>query len=115
LPAFNGTIYLSYKKINQNLPDLIEDSRNLAYKHSIKADAIDESLIRDPERNVYGIIYDLKGNTASSIQFFVSDSTNHFLRGSLYFNTQPDKDSLAPVIRFVREDVIHLINTIKWN
>ncbi len=114
MPPFNGTVYLSYKKVNSNLEEYIEDSRNLVYKHSIKADAIDETLLNDPDRQVYGILYDLKGNTASALQFFLTDSSRNFLRGSLYFNTQPNKDSLAPVIQFVREDLLHLINSLEW-
>ncbi len=113
-PSLNATIYLSYKKVHNNLQDFIQDSRTLVYKHTIKAEAIDESLIRDDKRHVFGILYDLKGNTASSLQFFVTDSTRHFLRGSLYFNSEPNKDSLAPVIQFIRKDVTHLINTLHW-
>ena len=113
-PDFNATIYLSYKDVQNNLQAFIEDSRELAYKHSIKAEAIDESLIRDTSREVFGIIYDLRGNTASSVQFFTTDSTEHFLRGSLYFNTQPNRDSLRPVIQFIRKDIIHLIETLRW-
>jgi len=63
---------------------------------------------------VYGILYDLKGNTASSVQFYVTDSVKHFLRGSLYFEAVPDADSLAPVINFFRGDIVHLIETLKW-
>lgn len=111
----SGTVYLSYKPVGNNLEEYVSDSRKLAYKHSIKAESIDETLINDTSRNVYGIIYDLKGNTASSMQFFTTDSCKHFLRGSLYFNSEPNKDSLAPVIRFVREDIKHLINTLEWN
>ena len=113
-PELNGTIYLSYKEVNNNLLDYIEDSRTWVYKHTIKAEAIDENLIYDTLRNVYGILYDLKGNTASSLQFFITDSTKHFLRGALYFNTQPNADSLSPVIQFIREDVKHLIQTNRW-
>jgi len=113
-PSLNGRIYLSYMNINNDLDDLIRDSREFVYKHTIKADQISENPVYDNERNIYGILYDIKGNTASSVQFFVTDSTRHFLRGALYFNTQPDKDSLSPVIQFVREDIIHLINTLGW-
>ena len=113
-PSFDGTIYLSYKYVRGNLPDYIEDSRTLAYKHSIKAEAIDESLISRPDVPLYGIIYDLKGNTASSLQFFLTDSSKHFLRGSLYFNTSPNKESLAPVIRFLRKDLEVLIESFEW-
>jgi gliding motility-associated lipoprotein GldD len=115
LPSFNGTIYLSYKKVNSVLNDYIEDSRDLVYKHSIKAESINETLINNRENDVYGILYDLKGNTASALQFFVTDSANNFLRGSLYFNTQPNKDSLSPIIQFVRDDILHIINTIEWD
>ena len=113
-PSLNGSIYLSYMKINGNLDKYVEDSRGFVYKHSIKAEQIPESAVYDKDRNVYGILYDIKGNTASAVQFFLTDSTRHFLRGALYFNTQPDKDSLSPVINFVREDIVHLINTLQW-
>lgn len=113
-PVFDGTIYLSYKEVDNNLQTFIEDSRTLAYKHTIKAEAIDESLIKRPEAKVYGLLYDFSGNTATSLQFFLTDSTRHFLRGSLYFNTTPRKDSLAPVISFIREDVIHMIESFEW-
>lgn len=114
-PVFDGTIYLSYKKVNDNLTAFIEDSRSLAYKHTIKADAIEESIINKPKENVYGILYDFSGNTATSLQFFLTDSSRHFLRGSLYFNTAPRQDSLAPVIDFIREDVLQMIESYRWN
>ena len=113
-PDFNGTIHISYKEVNQNLNDFIEDSRELTYKHTIKADAIQETVYTNPELKVHGILYDIKGNAASSIQFYLTDSNEHFLRGALYFNVQPDKDSLAPVIFFFREDVIHLVESFAW-
>ena len=113
-PDFDGTIHISYKEVNQNLNDFIEDSRTLTYKHTIKADAIKETVYSNPELEVHGILYDIKGNAASSIQFYLTDSNAHFLRGSLYFNVQPDKDSLAPVISFFREDIIHLMESFAW-
>ena len=113
-PDFDGTIHISYKDVNQNLNDFIEDSRTLTYKHTIKADAIKETVYTNPELEVHGILYDIKGNAASSIQFYLTDSNAHFLRGSLYFNVQPDKDSLAPVISFFREDIIHLMESFAW-
>ena len=114
MPSLNGRIYMSYKNIDGNLNDYIEDSRAFVYKHTIKADLINEMPVYDNDRRVYGILYDIKGNTASNIQFFLTDSIRHFLRGALYFDAQPDKDSLSPVINFVREDIIHLINTLQW-
>jgi gliding motility-associated lipoprotein GldD len=113
-PEYNGTIHLSYKQVQDNLNKLTEDARNLTYKHTVKAEAITEKTYQKPERDVYGILYNVKGNAASSLQFFLTDSSNHFIRGSLYFNVQPNKDSLAPVIDFFREDVVHFMETFRW-
>jgi gliding motility-associated lipoprotein GldD len=82
--------------------------------HITKAEAINEQEFNDKGNKVYGVLYDLKGNTASAVQFYVTDSVTHYLRGSLYFSAEPDADSLAPVITFFREDIIHLIETLKW-
>jgi gliding motility-associated lipoprotein GldD len=110
----HATVYLSYKDIQDNLNQMFEDSRNLAYKHAAKASQIEEYTINIPEKKVYGIIYEIAGNAASSIQFHVSDSSSHFLRGSLYFYAAPNADSLEPVISFIRSDIEHLIQSFNW-
>jgi len=113
--AFSAKIYFTYKNVKNDLGSLMEQSYKMDVKnHITKADAIDEQIISDPGRKVYGILYDLKGSTATAVQFFVTDSTKHFLRGSLYFSVEPNPDSLAPVIKFFREDILHLIETLKW-
>ncbi|MBN1158528.1 MAG: gliding motility lipoprotein GldD [Bacteroidales bacterium] len=114
-PEYKGTIHLTYKKLSNNLAAHVEDIRLLAYKHSIKADDIIEKPFYYPERDVFGMIYDIRGNTASSLNFFITDSTLNFLSGALYFNVQPNKDSLAPVIEFFTADIEHLIKTFSWN
>ncbi len=114
-PDLNGKIHISYKAINNNnLSQILEDTRKLVYKHTIKADAINEKMFIKPEKKVYGILYEIEGNAASSMQFFLTDSTNHYLRGALYFNVEPNKDSLAPVLDFVKEDIIVLIESFEW-
>ena len=113
-PDFDGTIHISYKQVDGNLYEFIEDSRALVYKHTIKADAIRETVYSDPRSDVHGILYDIKGNAASNLQFHLTDSNKHFLRGSLYFNVQPDKDSLAPIVAYFKEDIIHLMETFEW-
>lgn len=114
-PAFKAMIYLTYKDVGSDLEGLIEQTYTMNVKnHITKADAIYEQLINDGVNRIFGIIYDLKGNTASAVQFYVTDSTKHYLRGSLYFESEPNADSLAPVIDFFREDVIHMIETLKW-
>ncbi|MBK3518169.1 gliding motility lipoprotein GldD [Carboxylicivirga sp. N1Y132] len=112
---FNGQLHISYKAINNNFNELMEDNRKLAYKHTIKADAINERLFYNEESNVSGILYEIKGDAASPMQFYATDSLRHFIRGSLYFNAIPNQDSLSPVINFVQDDVIRLMETIRWN
>jgi gliding motility-associated lipoprotein GldD len=113
-PRFRAVMHFSYKTVNKNLDLMLKESYDYAYSHSVKADAITELPWQNTEHKVYGILYDIKGNTASSIQFFVTDSTRNFLRGALYFSAEPNSDSLAPVISFFREDIIHLIESFKW-
>jgi len=113
-PQHRATIHLSYKRINNNLPKYINDSRDFVYKHTIKADAILEEVFLNTEKKVYGVKYDIKGDAASNTQFFLTDSIENFIRGALYFNVTPNKDSLAPVLTYINEDIIHLIETFEW-
>lgn len=113
-PKFKARVHLSYKQVDENLYELLEDNIRLAFNHSLKADAIDEHLFVDEERHLYAMMFEIKGNAASPLQFLATDSIRHFLRGSLYFHTRPNRDSLAPVIDYITEDVAHLIETLKW-
>lgn len=113
-PDINGKIHISYLVIENNFDQIVEDTRNLAYKHTIKADAINEKIYSNPDKQVHGILYEIEGNAASSVQFFLTDSTKNYLRGALYFNAQPNKDSLAPVINFIKEDISVLIESFEW-
>lgn len=114
-PDYNGTIYLSYKKLDGNVEAYIEDTRKLVYKHTARSDGIVEIPFLDRANKRYGILYELSGNVASPVQFFLTDSTAHFLRGSLYFETTPNRDSLNPIIDFVNEDIKYMIESVKWN
>ncbi|MBK9330480.1 MAG: gliding motility lipoprotein GldD [Sphingobacteriales bacterium] len=115
-PDYQGKIYLSYTSIDQNntLDKLIRDSYKLTFKHTVKADYIDETPVRGKNKNVSGIVYDVGGNAASAVQFYVTDSSQHFLRGSLYFFASPNADSIAPAVKYFREDVQHIIETLQW-
>ena len=92
----------------------MEDSRALALKHIPKASGIDEQVIEVNSNKVFGTRYDVKGSAASPIQFYVTDSANHFLRASLYFYAAPNPDSIAPVLEFISKDIDHLLATIRW-
>jgi gliding motility-associated lipoprotein GldD len=114
VPANHAQIHLSYKTIDKNLGEYIEESRTLAYKHSQKASSIEEQIFINPSKKVFGTIYNIKGNAASPMQFYMTDSIKHFLRGSLYIKEIPNIDSLQPVIEFLNQDVIRLIETTEW-
>ncbi|MBL4753257.1 MAG: gliding motility lipoprotein GldD [Flavobacteriales bacterium] len=123
-PDFGGRLYLTYHAILQEgeadsskgpVEQYQEDARKFAMNHTVKASAIEEDVIFNEAKNVYGILYHIKGlNTASSVQFYMTDSTDHFFRGALYFDVAPRNDSLAPVIDFIREDVVKLIESFQW-
>ncbi len=115
-PEYNSKIYLSYTPIDANntLDKLIRDSYKLTFKHTVKADYIDETPVRGNNPHVSGILYDVGGNAASGVQFYVTDSSRHFMRGSLYFYAAPNADSIAPAVAYFRKDVEHLIQTLKW-
>ncbi|QZT36821.1 gliding motility lipoprotein GldD [Halosquirtibacter xylanolyticus] len=110
-----ANIYLSYFKVKNNLPSLIEEAHKWAFKHSIRADAIEQRQYANDQNNTYGLVYTIEGNAASPVQFYLTDSTHNFLRGALYFNNVPNQDSLQPVINFISEDIIKLIETTHWN
>lgn len=114
-PTLNAKIHLSYKAITPAMFRTVsEECRDLAYKHTIRADAITEDYYADTIEHVYGIYYEMEGDAASQAQFFMTDSVSHFLRGSLYFNHTPNADSIAPVAQYIRQDMVHLIESIRW-
>jgi len=113
---FNGFLHLTYYDVSGKgeYDEMVEDARKLAFKHTIKATAIDQKVINYPDRRVYGIYYTIEGNTASSVQFFLTDSAKHYFRGALYFNERPQYDSIEPVVKFIKKDIDKMISTFKW-
>lgn len=113
-PRQNAKIYFTYLDVNNDVSSYLNDAYQMAYSHEAKASSIGRERISNLDHNVYGIVFDLKGEVASSLQFYATDSSRHFLRGALYFNSSPNKDSIAPVLSFIREDVIHLLESLEW-
>lgn len=111
-PKFNAALYLSYKPLKNNLYQFIEDAHSLAYSHTVKANEINHRKILMGKNG--GLMYEIGGNAASPLQFYLTDSVNHFLRGSLYFNALPNADSVAPVTRFLKTDIEHMLQTLEW-
>ena len=113
-PQHNAIIHITYHSIKNNLDTIISDSHHFTYRHSIKADAIETETYFFPDKHVFGLYAEVEGNVASPIQFLVTDSVRHFVRGSLYFNVEPNRDSVAPVVDFIRKDIFHLMKTLEW-
>ncbi len=113
-PQFKGRIYISYKNIGKyKLERLMNDAYTMTNKHTSRASGINDSLMATPN-GVHGVFFSVEGDVATANQFFLTDSTQHFLRGALYFDATPNEDSLQPVNRFLVDDMKHLINTLKW-
>ena len=113
-PEMKGTIYLTYNKVNDNLIKLIKDAQNLTQKHTIKADEIVEQKYINDSSKVFGMFYEVGGNAASQSQFYVTDSIHHFLNGSLYFYAKPNYDSIYPAAIYLRNDIKHIMESLKW-
>ena len=115
MSRFNATVHCSYYAINEeyNFDKLVNDAFTMASKHNIKASFREEYSIKN-KHNASGLIFLIKGPVATPFQFYMTDSTNHFLRGSLYFNDRVDIDSIAPVIDFIQEDLDAMLASIQW-
>lgn len=114
-PPYRAVIHHTYKPLDENLHIFTEETYTLAMEHYIKANQIKTIPIEHPEKDVYGLLYDLQGDVASPMQYYLTDSVNHFVRGSFYFNVKTNEDSLRPVKQYLREDVERLLNSFEWN
>ncbi|MFB6257209.1 MAG: gliding motility lipoprotein GldD [Flavobacteriales bacterium] len=114
-PRYHAQVHLTYKSLDGDLRKFVRQSHRLAYEHQVKARNILPERIHYDSNEVYGTKYRIKGNVASNLQFFITDSTQHFLRGSLYFMTEPNADSLRPVIDYIERDIDHMLKTLRWN
>lgn len=115
-PLMKATVHITYKTVNNNprlLKEFVEDSYRLTAKHQIKAYSIDEALVTTPSGKT-AVIEEIEGEVPSQFQFTITDSTENFMRGALYFNTRVQNDSLAPAIEYVKKDIIHMLNTLEW-
>ena len=115
-PNIVGNVQLTYKSLNHNedlLKELVNDAYKLTSKHQIKAYAINETIVLTPSGKT-AVVAELEGEVPSQLQFFITDSTENFLRGALYFRTSTKNDSLAPAIEYIKMDIIHLLNTLEW-
>lgn len=112
---FHADLNITYATLHKDLRERIVEEEKMVSFHYKVADDVEFSIISDPPSRIFGQIYDIKGTkVATPISFWLTDSTNHFVRGSLYFNNPPNNDSLQPVIAYIREDILEMIQRFEW-
>ena len=113
-PNLKASIDITYRPVKNNLKELLTEAQKLVYKHTVKAEDIIHRDFLNPEKRVFGSIQEITGNAASQLQFHITDSTNNFIKGSLYFYAKPNYDSILPAVAYVKEDILKLIETLEW-
>jgi len=114
-PEYNSVIYCTYLPISKNkFPEKVDENYRIVYNHALKSESITQKVYLDSLNNAYGVVYNIKGAVATPIQFYVSDSISHFLRGSLYFNDEVSPDSVKQIVDIIEKDVVHLVESVRW-
>lgn len=115
IASLNATIHCSYQQINsrEDFDKYVDDSFKLANEHVKRADYIEEIGIEN-ELGVSGLLFMMDGPTATPAQFFLTDTTDHFFRASLYLNTQVNLDSTAPITDFLMQDMEAIMASLEW-
>ncbi len=114
-PQWKATIHISYIPLKNDLKQLIDEEHHRKEKHLALAASITDSSFIFPNKKVSATVFNINGTkTATPLQFFVTDSTKHFFRASLYFYHTPNNDSIQPVIKYIKEDVRRLIKSFEW-
>ena len=114
-PFMKGSIFITYKEVNNNLEELLADAQKLSYEHVVKADNITEQPFINKKDRVFGMFYEVAGDAASQAQFYVTDSTQHFVTGSLYFRAKPNYDSIYPAAIYLQKDIRGIMESLRWN
>jgi len=113
-PKLKASVDITYRPINKNLKELLTEAEKLVFEHTLKADQISSNNYENKTNKVYGSIFDITGNSASQVQFHVTDSTKHFLKGSLFFHRKPNYDSILPAVEYIKKDMVHMMETMNW-
>lgn len=113
-PHLRAMIQITYKPVNNNIDTLLTDMHNLVFRHTVKADGIEEKKFFNDDAQTFGTLYKLHGDAATHTQFYITDSSTHFLRGVVYFDAVPNEDSLRPVNEYMYQQVTRLMETTRW-
>ncbi|WP_207505950.1 gliding motility lipoprotein GldD [Telluribacter humicola] len=115
-PKLKANVQLTYKQVKNDpnrLKGFIDDAYRLAGKHQIRASSIQEQTVQTRSGRT-ATLFRLEGDVPTPFQFYTTDTTTHFLRGAIYFPTATKNDSLAPVIEYIQQDVMRMLNTLQW-
>ena len=113
-PSLKATVDITYRKVDNNLRELLIESEKLVFKHTSKAEQITSNGYLSDQKKVYATLHNITGNAASQLQFHITDSINHFIKGALYFKIKPNYDSVLPAVAYIKKDILHLIETFNW-
>ena len=113
-PSLKATVDITYRKVDNNLRELLIESEKLVFKHTSKAEQITSNDYLSDQKKVYATLHNITGNAASQLQFHITDSINHFIKGALYFKIKPNYDSVFPAVAYIKKDILHLIETFNW-
>ncbi len=113
-PELKASIDITYRPVQNNMKELLTEAEKLVFKHAVKAEQIIPKDFVNPKKRVFGSLYEITGNAASQLQFHVTDSTHHFIKGSLYFYAKPNYDSILPAVAYIKKDILKLIETLEW-
>lgn len=114
-PQYGARIYCTYTPINKSgLKKILEDNHRLVYSHTLMADGIHQTLYSNPSQKTYGILYDIAGDVATPVQFFLTDSVSNFFRASLYYDSKVKEDSITPITDYIKDDILKMIETFEW-
>lgn len=113
-PKLKASVDITYRKVDNNLQELLLEAEKLVYKHTQKAEEITAKNFYFTDKKVFGSFQEITGNAASQLQFHLTDSTNHFLKGALYFYAKPNYDSILPAIDYIKKDIQKLMETTEW-
>ncbi|MDR2954162.1 MAG: hypothetical protein LBV43_03685 [Prevotella sp.] len=113
---YDATIHCTYLKLDRNsLPKMLDEAYHFAYDHASKAESISQIQYSDSLHKNTGILYDISGQVASPVQFYITDNVSNFIRGALYFNREVKMDSVSPVVQYIRQDIIKLMESVQWS
>jgi len=111
-PELNAQLYCTWHSISsEQLPIMLEESHRLAFQHTAMATDIRRKEYSNDFARVFGTLYEIDGDVATPIQLALTDSTSYFFNASLYFNFTPNADSIAPVLAYIRKDIVELMET----